>query len=110
MAFGYYSAFTVNPGQVPSARTDFPVLLNPTDSRFKSTGNGGHVQSTSGYDLRPYADSSHSTAYSFELVNYTATTGDFEMRVKVPSLSNGSVIYLFYGDATLNTDGSSTAT
>ena len=44
-AFTHYTPFTVQTGQVPSTQTDFPVLLLPTDARFKTTGNGGNVQS-----------------------------------------------------------------
>lgn len=112
MAFSHYSAFTVQSGQVPSTQTDFPVLLKPTDNRFRTAGNGGNVQNSFGYDLRPYADSSHVSALDYELVpgTYDGLNGTFEMWVNVPSLAVGSVIYLFYGDSALTTDGSSTNT
>lgn len=112
MAFTHYTAFTVETGQVPSTQTDFPVLLKPTEDRFRTTGNGGNVANASGFDLRPYADSGGSSALTYELVagTYSATTGTFEMWVKVPSLQDGTVIYLFYGDAALSSDGSSTST
>jgi len=112
MAFGYYTTFTVNPGQVPSTQTDFPVVIRPIDNRFRDIANGGHVQSSSGYDIRPYADSAASTALKFELVvgSYDNSNGAFEMWIKIPSLSNGYVIYLFYGDPTINTNGTSTDT
>lgn len=112
MAQTHYSEFTVQSGQVPSTQTDFPVLLKPTDNRFKTTGNGGNVAGSSGYDLRPYSDSGLTSALTYELVpgTYSASTGTFEMWVKVPSLSDGYVIYLGYGDTGLSSDGSSTST
>ncbi len=112
MAFTHYTAFTVQSGQVPSAQSNFPVLLKPTDNRFRTTGNLGNVANANGYDLRPYADSGASSALTYELVpgTYSASGGTFEMWVKVPSLDVGSVIYLFYGDSGLSSDGSSTNT
>lgn len=110
MAQSYYTAFTVQTGQVPSTQTNFPVLLLFTDNRFKSTGNGGHVAGSSGYDLRPYSDSALTAALTYELVYYSASAGTFEMWVNVASLADGGVVYIGYGDAALSSDGSSTST
>lgn len=108
MAFSYYSPVTVQTGQVPSTQTNFPVLVSYTDSRLKTTG--GHVLDPNGYDIRPYSNSSLATALTYELEYYNSATGQVVMWVKVPSLADGYVIYLAYGDASLNTNGSSTAT
>lgn len=111
MAFGFRSPVTVNNGQVPSPQTDFPMLISVTDTRFKTTGNGGHVQNASGFDIRPYTDSTLTTAIAgYELERYNASTGEVIMWVKRSSLQNGTVTYLGYGDASITTDGSSTAT
>lgn len=109
----YCSPVTVAGGQVPSTQTNFPAVIKPTDNRFKTTGSGGHVANANGYDIRPYTDSSCTTAITgYELVpgTYNASTGTFEMWVNVSSISNGTVIYLGYGDAGISTDGSSTST
>ena len=108
MAFSFYSPVTVQSGQVPSTQTNFPMLVSYTDNRLKSVANGGHCQTP--FDIRPYSDSSLTTALTFELVFYSASTGQVEMWVKIPSLSDGYVIYLAYGDASLSSDGSSTST
>jgi len=111
MAFAFYSPYTINSGQVPSAQSDFPVLVSVTDARFKTTGNGGHVENSSGFDIRPYSDSALTTAITgYELERYNASTGEVVMWVKRSSVSDGLVTYLAYGDAALNTDGSSTTT
>lgn len=112
MSQNYYTAFTVNTGQVPSSQSNFPVLLLPTDNRFRTIANGGHVASSSGFDLRPYSDTALTTALTFQLVpsTYNASTGFFEMWVHVPSLSDGYTIYLGYGDPALTSDGSSNTT
>ncbi len=109
MAFDYYSPVTINAGQVPSAQADFPILISVTDARFKTVANGGHVKNSSGYDIRPYSDATLLTAITgYELERYNASTGEVIMWVKCSSVSDGLATYLGYGDASLNTDGSST--
>lgn len=106
MAFTYYTPFTVQAGQVPGAQSNFTVVISDTDPRFADLIHGGYVASSFGYDIRPYADVSLSTALDFELVYYNPNSGVIEMWVRVPSLSDGYVIYLAYGDPAVNTDGS----
>lgn len=108
--FSYYSPVTVQAAQVPSTQTDFPMLISYTDNRLKTTGNGGHVQNANGYDVRPYTDSACSSAITYQLEFYSASNGQVVMWAKISSLSNGSVVYLCYGDASLSTDGSSAST
>lgn len=112
MAFSYYSPISINSAQVPSTQTDFPVLVSVTDNRFKTVANGGHVQNSSGFDIRPYTDSGLGTAITgYELERYNATTGEVVMWVKVSSLSSSTTPFvLAYGDSGISTDGSSTTT
>lgn len=107
----YKSGISIKSGQVPSAQSNFPVLVSQTDARFKTIGNGGHVNNSSGFDIRPYSDSDLVNALSYTLERYNASTGEVVMWVKVASLSSSTTpIYLGYGDTTLNSDGSSSAT
>lgn len=108
----YYSPVTIDHTKVPSTQTNFPLLINVTFDRFKTTGNGGHVNNANGYDIRPYSDSGLSSALTYELERYNAVTGEVVMWVKIASLSSLSdtVIYLGYGDSSLTTDGSSSST
>ncbi|HEY4282124.1 MAG TPA: DUF2341 domain-containing protein, partial [Chthoniobacterales bacterium] len=110
--FGFVSPVTIDHTKVPSTQTDFPVLISVTDARFKDVSHSGNVQSSSGFDIRPYSDSGCATPSTYELERYNATTGEVVMWVKISSLSSSSdtVIYLAYGDASLTTDGSSTST
>ncbi len=112
MAFAYYSPISINSAQVPSTQTDFPVVVNITDARFKTVGNSGHVQNSSGFDIRPYTDSTLTTAITgYELERYNATTGEVVMWVKVSSLSSSTTPFvLAYGDSGISTDGSSNTT
>ncbi len=111
-AFGYYSPISINSAQVPSTQTDFPVLVSVTDARFKDVAHSGHVQSSSGFDIRPYTNSGLGTAITgYELERYNASTGEVVMWVKVSSLSSSTTPFvLAYGDSGITTDGSSTTT
>lgn len=107
---GYYSSFTINSGQVPSTQTDFPILVNVVDARFKTVANGGRVEDSNGYDIRPYSDVGLTLPLSYELERYNASTGEVIMSIKRSSVSDGLVTYLKYGDPTITTDGSSSST
>jgi hypothetical protein len=110
---GYYKAVTVQTGQVPSTQTNFPALLPflASDTDFKDVAHGGHtVNGNSCYDIRPYSNSSLTTALTFELVTCDLTNGIFEMWVNIPSAADAYVVYVAHGDASFNSDGSSSST
>jgi len=112
MAFTFYTPFTIATGQVPSTQTSFQAVIKPAnDNRWKTVGNGGHVQSSSGFDIRPYSNASLSTPLLFTLISgtYDGTNGSFEMWVNITA-QDGNVVYLAYGDTNLTSDGSSTST
>src|SRR5262245_3427013 len=108
MAFLFTSPVTINHGQVSGTQSNFTVLISFTDNRFKTIGNGGHVQSSSGFDIRPYQGAS---PLSYNLEFYNGTTGQVVLWAKVPSINsvNDTTLALNYDDATLATDGSSSA-
>ncbi len=115
MAFTYYKSVTIDHTQCGATdSTDFPVAIWITDADLKTIANGGKVQNSNGYDIRPYADAALTIPLNFELVasTYVPTTGAFEMHVKIPTVSHTSdtVFYLAFGDSGISTDGSSTAT
>ncbi len=110
MAQAWYSNRVVQTGQVPSTQTNFPALVLLNDARYKTIGNGGHVANASGYDIRFYSDAALTTALTFERVTYDASAGTGEFWVLIASLADAVTIYIGYGDASLTTDGSSTAT
>lgn len=112
MSFAFSSSVTIDFTKCGgSDSANFPVLFNTIDNRFKTVGNGGHVQNASGFDVRPYADSGLTSALSYELERFNATTGEVIMWVKLPTVSHtvNTVFYMAYGDATISTDGSSAA-
>jgi hypothetical protein len=105
MAFTGRCTVTPQSGQVPSSQTNFPVLISVTNANLKTTGNGGQVTSSSGYDIRPYSDATLTTALKFSLQYYDGTTGTVRMRVKIPTITAGTPYYLGFGDASITTDG-----
>ncbi len=112
LVYDYTSPVTIDHTKVPSTQTDFPVLISITDARLKTVGNGGHVQNSSGFDIRPFSDTGCASPLTYELERYNGSTGEVVMWVKIASLSSSSdtVIYLGYGNSSINTDGSSTST
>jgi hypothetical protein len=93
------------------SQANFPIFFKATDSGFRNIANGGHVRSTSGYDIRPYSDAALKNPLPFELERYDPGTGEVDMWINVPLVSSvvDTVIYLGYGNAALTTDGSSPA-
>src|ERR1035437_6125962 len=105
MAFSWLKSLTLDHTQAGTAdSTDWPLTIWVTDADLKTVGNSGYVQNANGYDIRPYSGSGLSSALTFELVSYNASTGAVEMHVKVPTLSHtaDTVIYLGFGDATIS--------
>lgn len=113
MAFGFYRTVTIAHGKCGASDSlNFPMLFSSTHVDLKSAGNGGHVQSASGYDIAFYSDTALTTALPFELQSYVASTGAVVAWVKVPTVSHtvNTVVYVAYGDAGITTDQSSTST
>lgn len=118
MSFQYYKSATLAESQSGTAdSTDWVLTIGvgtgpqAADADLKTTGNGGFVENSNGYDIRPY-DGIGGSALTYELVYYDGTTGSLEMHVKIPTLSasTDTVIYLYFGDSGISTDGSSTNT
>lgn len=98
--------FTVASAQVPAEQTNFTVLIEKTDNRFKTIANGGNVHN--GNDLRPYSDEGVTPITAYEKEYYSGTAGTFRFWVKPPTIDVSDVIYMCYGDSDLDMDESST--
>lgn len=88
--------------------TNYPVLISGTYTYLKTTGNGGNVTSSSGYDIEFCADTSCVTKLNWETESWSGTTGTVIYWVQVPTVSHtaDTVIYLFYGNSSVTTDQS----
>ncbi|MCE2439930.1 MAG: hypothetical protein J4F39_10955 [Candidatus Latescibacteria bacterium] len=86
---------SVNPeGVVPHLR-DFPLLVVIRDDVLKSTEKGGHVLSEDGSDIHFLSGEGDALAYRIE--SYCPEDGALRARVRVPSLSADTTLYLCYG-------------
>src|SRR5205085_4696663 len=99
---------TIDHTKVPSAQSNFAVLVSVTDPALKTIVNGGHVANANGYDIGFYADSGGTTKLKWEVEKYNGTTGNLIAWVKIPSVSSttDTLFYLFYGDPSITTDQS----
>jgi hypothetical protein len=79
---------------------NYPLTVILTDADLKTTGNGGLVNNTNGYDIGFYPDCSGSgTALKWEMESYSATTGAIVAHVLRPALSHtaNDTIGMYYG-------------
>ncbi len=113
-AYSYRKRITVDPTKVSGSSdlTNFPMLINiASDNDLRTTANSGHVRNSNGYDI-VFTSADGVTLLSFQLERYVATTGQITVWVKVPALSTfyNTYIYMYYGNSSITTDQSSTAT
>lgn len=101
--YTYRRTITINSGQVTSGpHTDFPVLVAGTYSYLATVANGGLVTDAQGDDII-FTASDGTTVLKHEVELYTDTSGLVAYWVKVPSVDVGTVIYIYYGNASVTT-------
>ena len=104
--YSYRRMIVIDHYKVPHTdQTNFPILFSSTDASFATTSNGGHVTSSSGSDIIFSTDPKGRTKLDHELEKYDPTTGQVIAWVRLPVLSHSSdtVLYMFYGNATVTT-------
>ncbi len=104
--YSYQRTITIAHSQVPNTdQSNFPLLFSSTDPLLKSAANGGHVSNANGYDIMFTSDAAGTQKLNHEIESYNATTGQFIAWVQVPAVSHtaDTVIYLFYGNASIVT-------
>jgi YD repeat-containing protein len=89
-------------------QSNFPVLIAGTYGYLATSGNGGHVANPNGYDIIFTSDATGSAVLPFEQESFSASSGQINYWVKVPTLSHSAdtVIYLFYGNSSISSDQS----
>lgn len=92
--------------QPASDLSNFPVLFTGTYTYLKTVANGGKVENANGYDITFYSDSGLTSPLDFERVFWSATTGDVEFWIRIPTLTSASatVIYISYGRTSITSD------
>lgn len=98
--YGYRKRMVIDHNKVPVDCTNFPVLISVSDPSLADTGHSGHVQSSSGYDIKFY-DADNSTVLDHEIESYTNTNGTLVYWVRKPVLDHDAddTIWLYYGKA-----------
>src|SRR5580693_6332597 len=107
--YTYRRAIIVSHAKVSNTdQADFPVLVSGTYSYLATTGNGGNVTSSSGYDIIFTSDSAGADVLPFEQESYSPTTGAVVYWVQIPTLSHttDTTFYMFYGNSSVTTDQS----
>ena len=80
--------------------TNYPLTVVLTDTDLRTTGNGGLVNNSNGYDIGFYPDCSGSgTALKWEMESYSPATGAIVAHVLRPTLSHtvNDTIGMSYG-------------
>ena len=114
-AFGYRKSITVQSGQVSSGpHTNFPMLVSFTDPKLKTVAYGGYVASYNATNNDPQdiifraldtttcGPTAPPCTLDHEIEKYTASTGELVAWVRVPSINNGTVIYMYYGNSSIS--------
>jgi hypothetical protein len=109
--FGYRRPITVQAGQVTGTLTNFPMLVSVTNANLATVANGGHIASYNAGTNDPQdlifealddttcgGAGTSPCKLSHEIEYYVPTTGQLIAWVKVPSITNGTVIYMYYGN------------
>jgi len=89
----YKKKITIDHNQVPGGLTNFPILINITDTDLKNNAR------TNGKDIA-FADSTETIQFKHQIEEYTSGTGELICWVNVTSLSStvDTVIYMYYGN------------
>jgi len=80
--------------------TDYPMVFSSIHADLKTTGNGGYVTDSNGYDII-FTASDGTTQLDHEIEKYVVTTGEFIAHVRIPTLKYNeyTIIYLHYGNS-----------
>ena len=101
--YTYSRPITVVAGQVSSTQTNFPMLVSGNWSYLAATSTGGLVQDPNGNDIIFTSDSAGINKLNWEVESYSSSTGNIVAWVNIPTLTSTTTIYMFYGNAGVNT-------
>jgi biopolymer transport protein ExbB len=109
--FAYRRSITVQAGQVTGTLTNFPMLISVTNANLATVANGGHIASYNPGTNDPQdlvfealddatcgGAGTSPCRLDHEIEAYVPATGQLVAWVRVPSITNGTVIYMYYGN------------
>lgn len=104
-SYGYYKKITIDHTKIPNTnQTAFPVLISFTSDTLKSVGNGGCVQSTSGFDIVVSGDTGATSLHKWNMERYNPATGEVILWTKTTlSYQTDSVFYILYNNGSIST-------
>ena len=95
--------FTSDSAKIPSTQSYFPVLIGLSDSDLAADAQDD------GDDIL-FTSSDGTTQLDHEIEKFDGSTGELVAWVEVPSLSTGTVIYMYYGNDTCGSQQNATGT
>jgi hypothetical protein len=112
--YRYQATFTVAAGKMLSTQTNFPALISGTFTDFATSGSGGRISNTCTQtvdnnatavpcDLIFTSDAAGTMLLNWEFETWTPTNGAVNIWVNAPNLTNGTVIYAWYGQPAVTT-------
>lgn len=109
--YKYKKQITIDNSKVAGDEVNYPVLVSVTDDALKDVANGGHVQSSNGYDIVFY-DGNEAVLLDHEIQRYVNTTGEIIMWVRLENIYGGvnTIFYMYYGKPGVVIDPSKTTT
>jgi hypothetical protein len=92
--WSYYKTITIDKSKVQGTLTNFPVLINITDSNLASSAQ------SDGDDI-VFTDNANSVKLDHEIEEFNKSTGKLVAWVRIPSLSSGSdyTMRMYYGNS-----------
>jgi RHS repeat-associated protein len=102
----YHRTLTIDHTKIPNTdQANFPVLISGTYGFLANIANGGNVRSPNGFDIAFSLGCDPTAKLDHEIESYRASDGTVRMWVRIPSLSHtaDTVIYVWYGSATVTT-------
>jgi len=89
-SWSYRKPVTVNALQVPAPQTNFPMLVSFTSGDLTKAR-------ADGFDILFTLDDG-TTQLAHELESWNGATGELRAWVKVPTIQNGTQLYVYYGN------------
>ena len=101
-AYSYVRPIVIDHTKVPNTdQINFPFLFSIIDPALASVANGGHVESSDGYDIIFSSDQAGKNLLDYELEKYDPVAGQIIAWIRVPTVSHlgDTALYMFYGNS-----------
>jgi hypothetical protein len=111
-SFGYRKAITIDHTKVSGDLVNFPVLVNlPTDASLASHAQADSDDILFTTSATAWASGTTNDKLASEIEKYTTANGNLQAWVKIPNLSSvtDTVIYMYYGNASVTNQQNKTA-